>query len=1215
MRRLAKAPSAGVNRASAAGLAFFVVALLTLGLASMALAADQTYVKTYEGETDVSVFGSEGAGNGELTHPRRSAVEASTGNVLIADRDNHRVEVFAPTAHAAAYLTEFGAATLEEPFGIAVDQSNGDVYVSDPGKGRIFKFNSDGAATPTYTLDATFTSPASGSGAGQIGDFEADIAIDPTTGDLLVADPGNNRVDRYEADGTFVASFTGTGSPDGAFTGLLDLDVAPGGDIYVVDSTGPVFVEGEVEGGSGPCVKNNYCFGDPSRVLRFDASGVYQGTVQGFESNSAALVTVDPGNGQVLVGQTNPQGSKKVDVYSAAGARIDTIGFPHFFTWFPSMAAGGSPTRLYAVTDRELQNNFGAYVGEVAVQVFTPVALPGVAIDPVGSVTTSTAQLSGSVNPEGSAATWRFEYRAAGGSSWSNGPSGSAGEGTAPVPVSGELVDLEPNLSYEARLVAIGVGEKTIATSPVEFTTGGVAPIVHTWFTAPRTTDSARINGYVNPRNAVTTYRFEWGPTDSYGSTLPLGTEGSAGAGADQVLVSAQIAGLQPGNTYHYRVVAQSSFGSVTGEDRTFTTRTAEEMGPPQRGIELVTPPDKGNQNVSGYLANEGERVIWSTMTGSPGSSQGKGALFAAERSPTGWVSHSLLPPAAQMVGSGERAYLIQGATPDYSRVLFQIGEDANYGVPGDEFTFVRYAPGTGEQQELLNLPEGGPGIDYGDNQFYTSADATHVYTSLRDHPEAGSVSQLYDIGSGSKHLVSILPESGEPPACGVQFNRQEHLMSADGSRIYFSSRGDSCGEPRQLYLYDNHGTAGTGDDTVTRVSTPAVSGPEGEAIVARTSADARTVVYTSPARVTAEDSNSAIDLYRWSEGGGSQCLTCSVSDPGIELDAYGYPQNLKVSKDLSHVYISTQLHLVPGIGANGEPNLYVLANGQFRYVSPGVVGSGVTLLQHSTATPDGRTLVFLSAAEGITSDNNGGHVEAYRYSADDGGVECLSCNRGGVSTDSIAPPPNRPFMYFVNPPNGAEAQPLSNDGGTYVFKTEAALLPQDANGGPDIYEWHDGTLSLVTDGEGEYGGDAFVPLSLEGITADGTDILFRVAAHLTGFERDGVAQLFVARTGGGFAPPTRDATCNEDACQGPLDGAPSFTQPGSAGLIGPGDAREAAKPRKRAAKPCRRARHGKASAKSRASGARQSKARFCATAKKKQGKKGKRAHGKGSGK
>jgi hypothetical protein len=305
------------------------------------------------------------------------------------------------------------------------------------------------------------------------------------------------------------------------------------------------------------------------------------------------------------------------------------------------------------------------------------------------------------------------------------------------------------------------------------------------------------------------------------------------------------------------------------------------------------------------------------------------------------------------------------------------------------------------------------------------------------------------------------------------------------------------------------------------------------------------------------------------------------VADPGLEISPYKWSENLQVSRDLSHVYLATGTQLVPGMGAGHAENLYLFSDGEVKYISPVTSSQGFGLRQYGEATPNGRVFTFVSESSGITSDDNGGFGQSYRYSEDDGSIECLSCQRGAATGGPVTPPRTYPFLIFGNPPIEAEARALTFDGSTFVFKTDEALLPADANGGPDVYEWRNGSIQLITDGEGEYGGNVSVPLNLEGITRDGTDILFRVSAQLTGFERDQVGQLFASRIGGGFPPPQPPATCREDACQGPLDPAPAIVSPGSATAQGNGQAstpRKQVKKKNNKQKKCKpAARRGKA--------------------------------------
>jgi len=92
-------------------------------------------------------------------------------------------------------------------------------------------------------------------------------------------------------------------------------------------------------------------------------------------------------------------------------------------------------------------------------------------------------------------------------------------------------------------------------------TTGGAASV---------TQSTVVLNGSVNPREAATTYFFQYGTTRLYGAaTAPAG----AGAGARRVRVAVGVTGLAPATTYHYRLVAQNSKGMVFGRNQTFRTQ------------------------------------------------------------------------------------------------------------------------------------------------------------------------------------------------------------------------------------------------------------------------------------------------------------------------------------------------------------------------------------------------------------------------------------------------------------------------------------------------------------------------------------------------------------------------------------------------------------------------------------------------------------------
>lgn len=80
---------------------------------------------------------------------------------------------------------------------------------------------------------------------------------------------------------------------------------------------------------------------------------------------------------------------------------------------------------------------------------------------------------------------------------------------------------------------------------------------------------TAVLTGSVDPNGAETTYVFEYGTTEAYGLRT---AERSAGAGTAAVAVEVPIERLTASTTYHYRVVATNSAGTVRGPDRTFRT-------------------------------------------------------------------------------------------------------------------------------------------------------------------------------------------------------------------------------------------------------------------------------------------------------------------------------------------------------------------------------------------------------------------------------------------------------------------------------------------------------------------------------------------------------------------------------------------------------------------------------------------------------------------
>jgi phosphodiesterase/alkaline phosphatase D-like protein len=203
----------------------------------------------------------------------------------------------------------------------------------------------------------------------------------------------------------------------------------------------------------------------------------------------------------------------------------------------------------------------------VGAQVATAASAPSVTTGPAQSVAATSGTLTGTVNPQGQATTYHFEY----GTTTAYGTStasSSAGNGTSNVSAAAAIGSLTPNTTYHYRLVASNTTGPAVGAD-MTFTTSPTAPGAVTGSAKSVSATSATLTGTVNPQGQATTYHFEYGTTTAYGATT---ASSSAGNGNSGVSAAAAIGSLTPNTTYHYRVVATNGSGTTPGVDASFTT-------------------------------------------------------------------------------------------------------------------------------------------------------------------------------------------------------------------------------------------------------------------------------------------------------------------------------------------------------------------------------------------------------------------------------------------------------------------------------------------------------------------------------------------------------------------------------------------------------------------------------------------------------------------
>jgi hypothetical protein len=850
----------------------------------------------------------------------------------------------------------------------------------------------------------------------------------------------------------------------------------------------------------------------------------------------------------------------------------------------------------------------------------------------------TTAVVHGVLNPlasaPGEAGSYEFLYREG---------AGCEGGSAAPVPaglafgleheeVSETLSGLLPNATYSVcLLVRSEAGEEAVGPV-VSFTTLAVAPSLDAASAGNLTSSSADLTAQIDPNGADTSYRFEYGTSSSYGASVPV-PDGDAGAGRSDVSVSQHVAGLSANTTYHWRLVANSVGGTVTGVDHTFVYSTTGAGLPDGRAYEMVTPPRKNGAQIgltfNGQLpdiAEDGSRVIMYSIQCFAGSVSCNGARhtdgdpFAFTRTGGGWVTTPLAPPATMFTVNSALRY-----SADADTALFNVAASS-----GERFlerqpdgSFADIGPANLGTEELVGRGSGVLQVTADLSHFAYGGQSQLLNNRIEAYEYVGShnAAPVLVGVSGGKGSTDLISECGTFLGNGEE--SQFNAMSVDGGTVFFTARACSSGAGA------NAGVPVPADTLYARIDgsrTVLVSGrsplgctgvclgsPAGAARLDGASEDGSKVFFESAQQLTDDAS----------EGGGSaQEGGCRKN--GAECNLYEYDfdrpagRNLvavsagdtsgggprvqgvtAMSSDGSHVYFVAQGVL--SVVANGEgqlardggDNLYVFERdatypeGHVVFIAtlpPSDEGYPIDSWKefpHGTSpnvTPDGRFLVFESRGV-LTADDSSttGAVQVFRYDAQTGALVRVSVGEGGFNDNGNAGESNANIVAAwryrgrVGPPRPDPT--MSNDGSYVFFESPVGLTPGALNEAPveggglaeNVYEWHAGHVYLISDGHDVSGGTNNLGcLSSEGMVcllgSDGTgaNVFFTTADELVGQDTDTQVDVYDARICTASEPCVKAAppvaACQGEACHGAPGGAPSLPGVGSVAFAGAGN-------------------------------------------------------------
>lgn len=578
--------------------------------------------------------------------------------------------------------------------------------------------------------------------------------------------------------------------------------------------------------------------------------------------------------------------------------------------------------------------------------------------------------------------------------------------------------------------------------------------------------DSATFQAQVSPEGEATSYRFEYGTTEAYGASVPV-PEGIVGSGTSAITVQAHVQGLLSHTTYHYRVVAHSALGTVTGGDRAFVTQTVGGALslPDGRQWELVSPPDKqgalietlGENSFEGNLIQasaDGDAIAYlaSAPTEAEPQGYGKAVTVLSTRDAGGWSSQVITPAHAKTSGEFSlNEYLF--FSEDLSRALLQpaggftaLSPEANESTP---YLRTDYLGGNVEEhcrsacfQPLVTSSDTLAGAVFGEEPNgecekepnlcgpaveAASPDLSHIVfysgVQLTSAPGGG----LYEWSSGRLRLVGGGTYTEILAGSGTRENVRNDVADNGNVIMEGPSLWDAAtGETIQLAEPEAGGTGGGGG------------------IYMDANRDASRVFFLDSPGLTEESllgvSAGGEDLYEYNL---DAPLGSRLTDLTVDRNA-GEAANVQMvvgtSEDGSYVYFAAGGVLAEGAapGVCPEPsyarefpgrvcNLYVSHDGITRLVAslPSEdVNDWVKELGNqdllARVSPNGHWLAFMSAASLTgydTRDAVSGHpdMEVYLYDADSGKLVCASCDPTGARPTGVL---YKPSIENIDIPN-----------------------------------------------------------------------------------------------------------------------------------------------------------------------------------------------------
>lgn len=309
--------------------------------------------------------------------------------------------------------------------------------------------------------------------------------------------------------------------------------------------------------------------------------------------------------------------------------------------------------------------------------------------------------------------------------------------------------------------------------------------------------------------------------------------------------------------------------------------------------------------------------------------------------------------------------------------------------------------------------------------------------------------------------------------------------VSGDGSRIVFTHESAliAGAGARQIYEWK--------DGAIRALLPPGLPGRE-RVQLDGVSADATHVFVSTSAPLSPEDADgSGLDIYDLRDGASSLLSTSPLDSPTAQTWGSFFAG---ASPDGSRVFFS-DFRTLTAQDLDICPDLYERAAGQTTLIGPNPEPPQYPLCEWADFggfSGDGSHFFFISGLELEPGDERGDDI----YQQVGGAFKRLTTYP-------------EPDWNCVESPRFVDS---SSDGGTVLFSTNSAILPEDTNRAEDLYKRRpDGSFVLVSKGTPSRDTCGFWGPRGVALSADGRTAIFETSAQLSPEDRDSANDLYSA--------------------------------------------------------------------------------------------------------